>query len=78
MPQREAAALGGLGRRGGGQQVPSLGKWVLGGGENLIKWAGGGGAEMVGSPRNRHCIFLPILLGILEANSPQLILVIVT
>ena len=38
---------------------------------------GGGGEEMVGSARNRHCIFLPIL-GILEGNSPQLILVTVT
>ena len=38
---------------------------------------GGGGEEMVGSARNRHCIFLPFL-GILEGNSPQLILVTVT
>ena len=46
-PLTRAAAggsyLGRAGEEGGGQQVPSPGKWVLGGGENLIKWAGGRG-----------------------------------
>ena len=44
MPQCEAAALGGLGEEGWrGQQAPFLGKWVSGGGENLMKLGEDGG-----------------------------------
>lgn len=74
-PQREAAALGGLGEEWWrGQQAPSLGKWVSGGGENLMKL---GGRWWVAQGADTAFSF-PAFWVFLKENSPQLILVTVT